>query len=159
MAVGRVDMNDGQSKREHADNPERNEVAAQGHIVSGGYRPTNQLPAELPPIAKVRRDTIFQTPDGDLWKASGGEILFPLAWRPALIVTPEEHRAATRTDWTLLLVSVVLVLLAYVITALLGLVLLGCLLLLPAGFLFWRWLKVRRTVVAHVVAPSVDDAA
>lgn len=152
-------MNDGQSKREQANHPERDEVAPQGHIVSGGYRPTHQLPAELPLIAKVRRDTIFQTADGGLWKASGGEIFFPLAWRPALIVTPEEHRSETRMDWTLLFMSVGMVLLGYVITALLGQVLLGSLLLLPAGFLFWRWLRVRRTVIAHVVAPSMDDIA
>ncbi|MBD8519043.1 hypothetical protein [Plantibacter sp. CFBP 8804] len=152
-------MNDGQSKREQADHPERDEAAPQGHIVSGGYRPTNQLPAELPPIADVKPGTIFQTADGGLWKASGGEIFFPLAWRPALIVTPEEHRSEARMDWTLLFMSVGMVLLAYVITALLGQVLLGCLLLLPAGFVFWRWLRVRRTVLAHVVAPSVDDIA
>lgn len=152
-------MNDGQSKREHADHPERDEVAPQGHIVSGGYRPTHQLPAELPPIAKVRRDTIFQTADGGLWKASGGEIFFPLAWRPALIVTPEEHRSATRMDWTLLFVSVGMMFLGYVIAAYVGQVLLGFLVAVAAVFLFWRWLRVRRTVFAHVVAPSVDDIA
>ncbi|SMQ67022.1 hypothetical protein SAMN06295909_1427 [Plantibacter sp. VKM Ac-1784] len=150
-------MSDGQSKREHAGQPERDEVAPQGHIVSGGYRPTNQLPEELPPIADVRPGTIFQTADGSLWKASGGEILFPFAWLPALIVTPEQHRSATRTDWTLLFASTGIVFLGYVIAALLGQVLLGCLLVVPAGFLFWRWLRVRRTVLAHVVAPSAED--
>jgi len=156
VTQGRVDMSDDRSRLEREDDQDR-DVVAPGQFVSGGYRPTHRLPADVPAIADVKPDSTFQAADGSLWKACGGEILNHFAWRRALIVTPEEHRSTVRWDWALLLTSVGLIGLAGVATFGLGLLRIGSLMIVLALLVFWRWHRVRRTVIAHVVAPGMED--